>query len=188
MYKIPRDPTIARKWLDVCGYDNIKLSTSTSTFKVCREHFTQNDFEGPTTLRPDAIPSLFTTYSRSLMDKHNLDDSNSSTKRFRSDMASIRAKQTTPVNNVNNNNTNMNNKRMPMSYRASNKPYQNEQQMLSPSPIRENFDESMKMLNDSKQSIDIELTMNCMEDQLTEAQLIHRPVKVIRTLYVYRED
>ncbi|CAF3954181.1 unnamed protein product [Rotaria magnacalcarata] len=198
LYKIPRDPTIARKWLDACGYENIPVSTSTSTFKVCREHFTQNDFEGPTTLRPDALPSLFTTYSRSLMDKNNLNDSNSPAKRFRSDMASIRAKQTAPMtnsssnNNNNNNNTttinnNTNNKRMQTPYRNNNnnnnnnnKQYSHEQQTLSPSPTRENFDENIKqILNDSKQSVDMELNMNCMEEQLTEAQLVHCPVKAL---------
>ncbi|CAF3384500.1 unnamed protein product [Rotaria sp. Silwood1] len=183
LYKIPRDPIIARKWLDICGYENHPVSSSTSTFKICREHFTQNDFEGPTTLRPDAVPSLFTTYSRSLMDKLNLNDSNLSAKRFRSDMASIRAKQTTPVNNNNNNNNNnnLNNKRMQIPYRNNSKQYHHhEQQTLSPSPIRENFDDTMKqLLNETKQTIDIELNMNCMEEQLSEVQLAHCPVKAL---------
>ncbi|CAF4928018.1 unnamed protein product, partial [Rotaria socialis] len=59
----------------------------------------------------------------------------------------------------------------------NNKQYSHEPQMLSPSPTRENFDENKQILNDSKQSIDMELNMNCMEEQLTEAQLVHCPVK-----------
>jgi hypothetical protein len=187
LYKIPRDPTVVRKWLDACGFENVQISSSTSTFKVCREHFTQNDFEGPTTLRPDAVPSLFTTYSRSLMDKQNFNETNSSSpKRFRSDMASIRAKQTTPINNNNNMN---NNKRPQIPYRNNNQyqrqyqqdqQQQQQQQILSPSPIRENFDDNMKQLvNESKQIVDIELNMNCIDEILSEAQLEHCPVKAL---------
>jgi len=200
LYKIPRDPTIARRWLDACGYENVSLSPSTSTFKVCREHFTSNDFEGPTTLRTDAVPSLFTTHSRSLMGKQDPNgltsssiNSTSQTKRFRSDMASIRAKQTTPTTNA------MNHKRNSLPYRStntnqsfqrSNLPTANQQmynnndqqqvQMLSPSPQHETFDENFKLINpDVKQTNEIELNMNCLEEQLSEAQLNHRPVKAL---------
>lgn len=178
MYKIPRDPIVARKWLDACGFENIQVSPSTSTFKVCREHFTQNDFEGPTTLRPDAVPSLFTTYSRSLIEKQNFNEANSSSpKRFRQDMASIRAKQIPSVNN------NGNNKRAQMPYRTNQqyqRQYQQDQiQTLSPSPSREILDENVKQLmNENKQALDMELTMNCVDDGLSEAQLANCPVKV----------
>lgn len=177
MYKIPRDPAVARKWLDACGFENIQVSPSTSTFKVCREHFTQNDFEGPTTLRPDAVPSLFTTYSRSLIEKQNFNDTNSSSpKRFRADMASIRAKQTPAVNN------NVNNKRAQIPYRTTNqyqRQYLDQQQTLSPSPIREISDENNKQsINETKQMSDLELNMNCADDGLSDAQLAHCPVKV----------
>jgi hypothetical protein len=111
------------------------------------------------------------------MGKQNFNESNSSSpKRFRSDMASIRAKQTTPVNN----NMNNNNKRPQIPYRNSNNQYQQQQQQtLSPSPIRENFDDNMKQLaNESKQLSDLELTMNCFDEGLSEAQMEHCPVKV----------
>ena len=85
LYKISRDPVVARKWLDACGFESIPVSPSTSTFKVCREHFIPSDFEGPATLRSDAVPSLYTTYSPN------------STKRFRPDMTNIRPKQSTPT-------------------------------------------------------------------------------------------
>ena len=218
LYKIPRDPNIARRWLDACGYENIQVSPSSSTFKVCREHFTQNDFEGPTTLRPDAVPSLFTTFSRSLMNKQNVNDPNASSssssltptpsaKRFRPDMASIRAKQSTPVtntvnnkrgslpyrssnnssnNNNTNNNTNQSYQRQHLSSLA-NHHYNNEQQqqqMLSPSPTRESFDESNKQTtHDTKLVTDIELNMNCMDEQLSDVQLSHCPVKVRTTVF-----
>ena len=160
----------------------MQVSPSTSTFKVCREHFTQNDFEGPTTLRPDAVPSLFTTYSRSLMNQQDFNDTNSSSpKRFRPDMASIRAKQTTPTHN-----NSINNKRASIPYRNNNnnnqyqRQYQHDQQQtLSPSPTHENIEDSLKQLiNDAKQTSDMELNMNCADEQLSEAQLAHCPVKV----------
>ena len=200
LYKIPRDPTIARRWLDACGYEGIPVTAATMTFKVCREHFTSNDFDGTTTLRVDAVPSLFTTHSRSLMGKQDPNGSSSSSinstpaaKRFRSDMASIRAKQTAPMTNP------MNNKRNSIPYRTpNNNPsyqraqlgsnhhqlYQNNNdqqlQILSPSPQHESFDENSKLINpDVKQTNDIELTMNCLEEPLTDAQLNHRSVKVI---------
>ena len=178
--------------MDACGFENIQVSPSTSTFKICREHFTQNDFEGPTTLRPDAVPSLFTTYSRSLIDKQNLNDPNSSAaKRFRSDMASIRAKQTTPINNMNNkraqipyrnNNNNNNNNQYQRQFHPQQNHEQQQQQILSPSPTRESLEETLKqMINETKQLTDMELNMNCMEEQLTETQLAHCPVKVSLT-------
>jgi len=126
------------------------------------------------------------------MDKQNLNDTNSSlsptssAKRFRSDMASIRAKQTTPINN-----NNINNKRAQIPYRNNNQyqrqfhhqynhdQQQQQQQILSPSPTRENLEENVKQnINETKQSIDIELNMNCMEEQLSEVQLTNCPVKV----------
>lgn len=180
LYKIPRDPTVARQWLDICGYENTQVSPSISTFKVCREHFTPNDFEGPAILRPDAVPSLFTVYSRSLIDKQSSNEINSSSpsaKRFRSDMASIRAKQTIPVNITNT-------KSSQMSYRNNNqyqRQYQYDQQHIrSPSPsARENFDENNRnLLNESKQLSDVDLNMNCADEALSEVQLKNCPVKV----------
>ncbi len=164
LYKIPRDTTIARKWLDACGFEDLQISSSTSTFKVCREHFTSNDFEGPTTLRPDAVPSLFTTHSRSLMDKQN----SSPTKRFRSDLTNNRAKQTIPNNN-NKQRTSQ------LSYRNSNN-YQRQQEnqiVSSSSPIQENSEENNKQI-----IYDMDLNMNCFEEQLSESQISHCPVKV----------
>ena len=181
------------------------MSPSSSTFKVCRDHFTHNDFEGPTTLRPDAVPSLFTTHSRTLMNKQNTNDPSasstptSSAKRFRPDMASIRAKQTTPMNS-----TSINNKRAPVPYRTNinnnnlyqrqhmassssvHHPYNNEQQQQQqqqqyrvPSPPNDSIDDNAKhLMNEAKQSIDIDLNMNCMEDGLSEVQVAHSPVKV----------
>jgi hypothetical protein len=119
------------------------------------------------------------------MDKQNLNDTNSSptssAKRFRPDMASIRAKQTTPIHN----NNHLNNKRAQIPYRMNNqyqRQYQHEQQqsqILSPSPTRENFEENLKqMINETKQTFDMELNMNCMDEQLSEVQLEHCPVKV----------
>ena len=110
------------------------------------------------------------------MGKQNFNETNSSSpKRFRPDMASIRAKQTTPVNNHMNNN-----KRPQIPYRNNHNQYQQQQQqILSPSPTRENFDDNMKQLvNESKQLSDLELTMNCFDEGLSEAQLEHCPVKV----------
>ncbi|CAF2139692.1 unnamed protein product, partial [Rotaria magnacalcarata] len=180
LYKIPRDSTIARQWLDACGFEHLSVSPLTSTFKVCREHFTPNDFEAPTTLRPNAVPSLFTTHSRSLMDKQNQPP----TKRFRSEMTSMRAKQTiTNVNNNkqrttqlsyrnNNNNSNNNNNNFQKQQEQSN-------QTLSLSPNFENFDDSNKELNiDAKQN-DSDLNMFCFEEQLSEYQMAHCPVKAL---------
>ena len=181
LYKIPRDPLVARKWLDACGFEHLAVSPTTVTFKVCREHFTSDDFEGPTTLRPDAVPSLFTTYSRSLIEKQNFNETNSSSpKRFRQDMASIRAKQIPAVNNTMNLG---NNKRAQLPYRTNQqyqRQYPHEQiQTLSPSPSREMLDENIKQLNnDNKQTLDIDLNMNCADDGLSEVQLAHCPVKV----------
>jgi hypothetical protein len=120
-------------------------------------------------------------------------------KRFRSDMASIRAKQTTPMTNS------MNNKRNSLPYRPTNtnqsyqranlastnhqiynnndqQQQQQQVQILSPSPQHESFDENFKLINsDVKQTNEIELNMNCLEEQLSEAQLNHRPVKASRS-------
>ncbi|CAF1210762.1 unnamed protein product, partial [Adineta ricciae] len=178
LYKIPRDPTVARKWLDACGFQHLSVSPSTSTFKVCREHFTTNDFEGPAVLRPDAVPSLFTPHSRSLMDKQ----SPSPVKRFRQDMMNNRAKQ--PVTN-NNNTNNMKQRSTPLTYRNNNTYQQRQQQEQSnatilQSPTSENFDDSMKQLvNEAKQMIDMDLNMNCSEDQLSDTQLANCPVKAL---------
>jgi hypothetical protein len=132
------------------------------------------------------------------MDKQNLNDTNSSSsstptsaKRFRSDMASIRAKQTTPINN-----NNMNNKRAQIPYRNNNQ-YQRQfhqqhnheqqqlqQQTLSSSPTQENLEENLRQLiNETRQISDMELNMNCMDEQLTDAQLAHCPVKVSLILF-----
>ena len=144
------------------------------------------------------------------MNKQNTNDANasssstptSSAKRFRADMASIRAKQTTPMNN-----SSTNNKRTSLPYRTNNTnnpnlyqrqhmpsssltsahqhPYNNEQQQQQqqqyrvPSPTNESVDENAKhLMNEAKQSIDIDLHMNCMEDALSDVQVAHSPVKV----------
>ena len=167
LFKIPRDTTIARRWLDACGFEHISISPLTSTFKVCREHFTPSDFEGPSTLRSNAVPSLFTAHSRSLMDKQN----SSPTKRFRSDMANIRLKQTiTPMN--------CNKQRLTQSsYRNNNDHRQQESdnQALSLSSTYENFDDSF---NEMKQINELDLNMSCFEEQLSDIQREHFPVKV----------
>lgn len=104
----------------------------------------------------------------------------SSPKRFRQDMASIRAKQ---IPSVNNNNNHGNTKRAQIPYRTNQqfqRQYQHDQiQNLSPSPSRDISDENIKQLiNDNKQIADIELNMNCVDDGLSEVQLAHCPVKV----------
>ena len=186
LYKIPRDQTIARKWLDACGFEHVTLSPMTSTFKVCREHFTSNDFEGPTTLRSDAVPSLFTTHSRSLMDKQN----SSPNKRFRADLNNIRAKQTLTNNKQQQQQQQLQlqqqqqqqqqQRTSQLSYRNSltnnnaNYSRQQEQMISSSSPIQENFDENNKQIN-----YDIDLNMNCFEEPLSESQTSHRPVKAL---------
>ena len=87
--------------------------------------------------------------------------------------------------NNTNNNTNQSYQRQQLSSSAQHH-YNNEQQqqqMLSLSPTRESLDESIKQLaHDNKLVIDIELNMNCMDDQLSEVQLGHCPVKVSMTL------
>jgi hypothetical protein len=169
LYKSAHEPIVARKWLDACGFENIAVSPSTSTFKVCREHFTQNDFEGPATLRSDAVPSLFTTYSRSLMDQHNPN----AAKRFRPDTANIRPKQSTPM---------MQNRRPPAPYRTSqvySKEDEDQNSVILSSPARDNFEETIThIVTDIKQVYDIDLSMNCSDEQLSEAQVSHHAVKV----------
>ena len=145
------------------------LSSSTTTFKVCREHFTQNDFEGPTTLRADAAPSLFTTYSRSLMDKQNP----TSAKRFRSDAVNARAKP--PA-------MNHQNRRSNIPYRNNNsyaRPQNQETMNVSLSPVRDNPDDQTKAtMDDAKLANEIDLNMNCFDEQLSDTQAKHWPVKV----------
>lgn len=168
MYKISRDPAIARKWLDACGYENVPVSPSTATFKVCREHFTPNDFDGPASLRYDAVPSLFTPYSRQLMNKQNP----SSNKRFRPDPAAFRAQQMTKRNSTTFRNSS-----------TLNRTDDEEQHsVISLSPMPDNPDETVQsVFNDNvKSNFDMDLMMNCSEEQLSEAQLSHRPVKVKR--------
>jgi hypothetical protein len=166
LYKIPRDPTIARKWLDACGFEHLSISPSTSTFKVCREHFTSNDFEGPTTLRLDAVPSLFTTHSRSLMDKQN----SSPNKRFRSDLTNVRAKQTI----TNNKQQQQQQRTTQLPYRNSNHYQRQQESMPASSPIQENFEENNKQI-----IYDIDLNMNCFDEQLSDCQMKHCPVKAL---------
>ncbi|CAF0769283.1 unnamed protein product [Didymodactylos carnosus] len=233
LYKIPRDPEMARKWLDACG-SSAPVSPITSTFKVCREHFTPMDFEGPTTLRLDAVPSQFTAHSRLLMNKqspqqstirqqsynetvnsdinnhnnnnnsnisnNNNNNNNNNAKRFRSDnIASIRPKQnsadakriqktTNTQSYVNYNQTRFRsskNSHFPQ-ITSQYQPFNNSQQKqefsppLSPLPRRESIEESIKqMIRETKQQIDVELNMSCSEEQLTDAQLSHFPVKVL---------
>lgn len=91
-------------------------------------------------------------------------------------MASIRAKQSPTVNN------NLNNKRAQLPYRTTNqyqRQYHDQQQTLSPSPIRDISDENSKqIINETKQMSDMELNMNCADDGLSDAQLANCPVKV----------
>lgn len=163
MYKIPRDPIVARKWLDACGFEHLAVSPSTVTFKVCREHFTSDDFEGPATLRADAVPSLFTTHSRSLMEKQN----SSPNKRFRPDSNNIRPKSTMP------NKQQQQQRQIQLPYRTTNIYQRSQESTLSSPPMEENFDET------SKQTlIDLDLILNCFEEQLSESQMAHCPVKV----------
>lgn len=105
------------------------------------------------------------------MDKQN--NNSSPNKRFRSDLTNIRSKQSI---------TNMNNKQRTtqLSYRNSNN-YQRQQdqqqnQMIvasSSPPIQDNFDENNKQIY-----FDMDLNMNCIEEQLSESQMAHCPVKV----------
>ena len=63
-----------------------------------------------------------------------------------------------------------------------NQSFNNEQQqaqIMSPSSARESLDDSLKqMTQDNKQITEIELNMNCSDEQLSEAQLANCPVKV----------
>jgi len=95
------------------------------------------------------------------MDKQN----SSPTKRFRSDLTNIRA-----IPNSNNKQ-----RTTQLSYRNNNYQRQQEQQnqIISSSPIHENFDE-----NDKQIIYDMDLNMNCFEEQLTDSQMAHCPVKV----------
>ena len=55
--------------------------------------------------------------------------------------------------------------------------------MILSSPTRENFDESMtQIVTDTKQLLDIDLSMNCSDEQLSDAQMSHCAVKVSRTM------
>ena len=103
------------------------------------------------------------------MDKQNP----SPTKRFRSDLANIRSKQisTTTTNNNNKQRTTQ------VPYRNSNN-YQQQNQVLSSSPIQENFEESNKQIIS-----DIDLNMNCVDEQLSDVQMAHHPVKVSYELF-----
>lgn len=167
MYKIPRDPIVARKWLDACGFEHLVVSPSTVTFKVCREHFTSDDFEGPATLRPDAVPSLFTTHSRALMEKQN----SSPSKRFRADLNNVRPKSTMTNNKQQQQQQQQRPAQLP--YRTTNL-YQRSQESTLPSPpMEESFDEANKQA-----SYDLDLILNCSEEQLSESQMAHCPVKV----------
>lgn len=105
--------------------------------------------------------------------------SSSPTKRFRSDMINVRAKQTMSNINYNKQRTTQ------LSYRNTNNMnnYQKQQeqsnQISSLSPAPENYDDNMKeMLSDIKQNNDIDLNMFCFEEQLSDVQLEHSPVKV----------
>jgi hypothetical protein len=137
---------------------------------VCREHFTPDDFEGPATLRYEAVPSQFTNYSRSLMDKQNP----TSAKRFRSDM--------NMNSHVRSSSSIVPNKRTSMNYRQCQtygKQDDEHTPMISLSPTRDINDDNLGQLQaDIKSSNDIDLTMNCFEEQLTEVQMSHRAVKV----------
>ena len=127
-----------------------------------REHFIHSDFEGPATLRSDAVPSLFTTYSRSLMDQHNPN----AAKRFRPDTANICPKQSTPM---------MHNRRTTAPCRTSqsySKDDEDQNSVILSSPTRESFEETMThIVTDAKQVFDIDLNMNCSDEQLSEAQV-----------------
>jgi hypothetical protein len=166
---------VARKWLDACGFESVAVSPSTSTFKVCRAHSIQNDFEGPVTLRSDAVTSLFTTYSRALMDQHN----RNAAKRFRPETSNIHLKKATPM---------MQNRRTPAPYRTSqsySKEDEDQNSVILSSPTPENFEETIThIVTDTKQVYDIDLSMNCSDEQLSEAQIPHHAIKVSVTLVV----
>jgi len=102
------------------------------------------------------------------MEKQN----SSPIKRFRSDLINIRGKQQI----IPNNNNNKQQRTTQLSYRNNNNNYQREQQnqiISSSSPIYENFNEDNKQIN-----YDIDLNMNCFEEQLSDSQIAHCPVKV----------
>jgi hypothetical protein len=96
------------------------------------------------------------------MDKQN----SSPTKRFRAD---IRAKQTM----TNNKQPQQQQRTTQLPYRNSNH-YQRQQEPIPPSsPIQENFDDNNKQI-----IYDIDLNMNCVDEQLSDCQMKHCPVKV----------
>ena len=161
MYKISRDPQIARKWLDACGFESIAVSPSTATFKVCREHFTPNDFEGPATLRFDAVPSQFTAQSRALIERNN--PSSSFNKRFRGENGSK------PAINV------LSNKRQSPTDRSN---VDIDLTQSPPSSYLQSDESFLRLGNDSKSMNDIELAMICTEEPLSEVQLKRNAVKV----------
>lgn len=93
-------------------------------------------------------------------------------------MANMRAKQT--ITNVNYNKQRTT--QLPYRNNNNNNNFQKQQeqsnQILSLSPNFENFDDSNKELNiDAKQN-DSDLNMFCFEEQLSEYQMAHCPVKV----------
>jgi hypothetical protein len=104
------------------------------------------------------------------MEKQN----SSPTKRFRSDLINIRGKQQIIPNN------NKQQRTTQLSYRNSNN-YQREQQnqIILSSPIYENFNEDNKQIN-----YDMDLNMNCFEEQLSDSQMAHCPVKVNFIIYI----
>ena len=95
-------------------------------------------------------------------------------KRFRPDTTNIRPKQSTPM---------MHNRRTTAPYRASqsySKDDEDQNSVILSSPARESFEETMThIVTDTKQVFDIDLSMNCSDEQLSEAQVSHHAVKAL---------
>jgi phosphoenolpyruvate carboxylase len=100
------------------------------------------------------------------MDKQN----SSPNKRFRSDLTNVRAKQTI-TNNKQQQQQQQRTTQLP--YRNSNHYQRQQESMPASSPIQENFEENNKQI-----IYDIDLNMNCFDEQLSDCQMKHCPVKV----------
>jgi hypothetical protein len=99
------------------------------------------------------------------MDQHNPN----AAKHFRPDTASIRPKQSTPM---------MQNRRTSAKMKTRIQSF-----CRHLHERRENFEETMTHITtDTKQVYDIDLSMNCSEEQLSEDQIPHHAVKVSVTL------
>ena len=78
------------------------------------------------------------------------------------------------------------NRRTPAPYRPNQsyaKDDEDQNSVVLSSPTRENFEETMSyMVTDTKQVYDIDLSMSCSDEQLSEAQISYHAVKVSVTL------